>query len=297
MIGLTLLTFKNKKNMKSLKTIIASTALFAAGTAALSAAETISALVKLDFEKGAAPNVGISCENTGTSNANITNSGGYLNYYTSNTGQVVGNYSYHNSSNHLKISNSGISWTSDWSIAVSFAPDSFDDWANILSVGGTTNHVLVQSKGSVAAGMGFFGAGTLSQNSDGIGYTNSGNISVSAEVLSKIVMVYDYTEGVGGNLFLYVNGEKVSASKNPFNGTDVSTDVYLGAGADGTRRYNGAYDEFAIYNGALSDSQVRNYFSKGDAASPKVVPEPSMFGLLAGLGTLALVAARRRRRK
>ena len=45
-----------------------------------------------------------------------------------------------------------------------------------------------------------------------------------------------------------------------------------------------------FHSGALDDAGVRNFYNT------RVIPEPSSFGLLAGLGALALVGARRRRR-
>ncbi len=57
--------------------------------------------------------------------------------------------------------------------------------------------------------------------------------------------------------------------------------------------------DYSGWNGTVTLSGVSNYNITNDSNGLKVsyvIPEPSMFGLLAGLGALALVGTRRRRR-
>ncbi len=95
-------------------------------------------------------------------------------------------------------------------------------------------------------------------------------------------------------LSLYVNGvETASWSGDAWTAGEDSSlalkGIQIGAVLGGTRKIdNVQIDNIALWNTALSASEVNALI---------VVPEPSAFGLLAGLGALALAGTRRRRRK
>ncbi|MBQ9759515.1 MAG: PEP-CTERM sorting domain-containing protein [Opitutales bacterium] len=102
--------------------------------------------------------------------------------------------------------------------------------------------------------------------------------------------------GDGTNITLNVNGYVASSAYTPVSGEKLSN-LQLGSQwGDGTRRVDAKFDDFAIWNRALSTSEIAALANGTVFANGIAVPEPSAFGMLAGLGALALVAARRRRK-
>ncbi len=82
------------------------------------------------------------------------------------------------------------------------------------------------------------------------------------------------------------------------NGNDILSVSIYQAGTEGaiaTASYSFDSSSILTKGGFTMDAALANAYVKN--ISIKAVPEPSAFGLLAGLGALALVGARRRRRK
>ncbi|MGN0884220.1 MAG: LamG-like jellyroll fold domain-containing protein [Candidatus Spyradosoma sp.] len=67
----------------------------------------------------------------------------------------------------------------------------------------------------------------------------------------------------------------------------------IGTAWGGGTKFKGVLDDLTIWNRVLSTEEIRAFAS----GSTPLIPEPSAFGLLAGLGALALAGTRRRRRK
>ncbi len=89
------------------------------------------------------------------------------------------------------------------------------------------------------------------------------------------------------NLDFYLNGTLVgtSSTANASNITSEPIDkLQFGYYGTSSNSANMNIDNILIYSKALSAEEVKS-----------LIPEPSAFGLLAGLGALALVASRRRR--
>ena len=99
-------------------------------------------------------------------------------------------------------------------------------------------------------------------------------------------------------LFLTVSGGTASLYEQTTTGNDVvlvaqtsgmSTSavngLYVGHWSGGESQHQGGTMDVGVYNAVLTTAEMAS-----------MIPEPSAFGLLAGLGALALVASRRRRK-
>ncbi len=88
----------------------------------------------------------------------------------------------------------------------------------------------------------------------------------------------------------FINGEKKAGDTWALSGQGLGVQLgsnYANLGTGG-KLNNTSLDEVVLWYGLKpTEQEIKNY---------SIVPEPSAFGLLAGAGALALVAARRRRR-
>lgn len=92
---------------------------------------------------------------------------------------------------------------------------------------------------------------------------------------------------IDGNL-LGTTGAASSTSSNPMKMFAFGGKLSSGNNSAVT------FSDIAIYKGALAEDQIK--YLTSHKANASALPEPSAFGLFAGLGALALVAARRRRK-
>lgn len=108
-------------------------------------------------------------------------------------------------------------------------------------------------------------------------YTSVSGVNFSEERALHVTITYlESSVDSFASTFILQIGDKAASGVAPTSNTDFS-------GADNSSRLwtNGAKDLFSNITLKMADA---------------VIPEPSAFGLLAGLGALALVGARRRRK-
>lgn len=100
-------------------------------------------------------------------------------------------------------------------------------------------------------------------DSGGGGHTmQTGNVLSSGNTY-YVVATYSNSTGLGT---MYINGVQVAQSNLGSFTLQTSYNLYLGYRPNGGNRWTGTEDEVAIYNYALSHSQVANHYCLGNAA-------------------------------
>jgi len=131
-------------------------------------------------------------------------------------------------------------------------------------------------------------------NSWGGGGTTLAETGAPAQnTLEQVAIVYDPANNYQA---IYVNGVLSSSASGALLGLNsiAGSDLVLGKSAFGSDpTLTGTIDQFSIYNGALSGSQIATDF----AAGPAPVPEPSTCAMMAGGFGMLLAGFRMRKKK
>jgi hypothetical protein len=102
---------------------------------------------------------------------------------------------------------------------------------------------------------------------------------------------YTLTKDAAGDKAIYINGILIASSTGNAN-IDAITDFIIGNQDTGGLGYHGQLADFAIFNSALTQTQVNELVEFGPAF---FTPEPSSALALCGLGAMGLLVALRRR--
>lgn len=269
--------------MKSLKTIIAFTALFAAGTAvSVSAATILTFNDKIEGSTQVSVS-GIPSDPSTTLLTTPTATASFLGEYsgTLNIYRIKGG-------KHNQLSNTEIQDTNLWTNSSAF---------DILkSTTGMSAETLKGIDQGVVAGWADGGF-----NLELTGLTAGKTYTVT--FLLGTVLTGNPGSSSSSNLKL-TTGTFVDGVSASLTGTGTSDITYGNGGLLASRGNSSTVDVYSMNVTATDEGKICFELanSGGDRDSVKsslllmTIPEPSMFGLLAGLGALALVAARRRRK-
>ena len=275
-------------------------ALLAAGTAFSNAAVETELLWGLDFTSSSlelSTGTGTSVSGSGT----ISTTGGAVDgagsYSTGGTAANILKFTASGTTDALKKQSGAftLSFHAKWDGA------SNNQWPVLASFGENNSWCAkVNFSGDSAGNQNIGSSGTYGFAPDGYGFENGGarGSSVTLDNSWHHFVVTFEGGSDSATLTLYVDG--ASTATVNWTGAGLDNDSPMTAFSFGGRlgntnnNANMSFSDIAVYKGVLAEDQIA--YLGSNKANASAIPEPSAFGLLAGLGALALVASRRRRK-
>ncbi len=162
--------------------------------------------------------------------------------------------------------------------------------SNLSFVSGKTNALFTfhTNKNSNIEGVALTSDNNLKGIWNGSVWNSEKNTPVSIAGKDKFTLTFTQTSTTTK---LYIDGLYAATWSGLGSGTTAQITQYnIGNTSAGNQGTTMTLHNLYFHSGALDDAGVSSFYNT------RVIPEPSSFGLLAGLGALALVGARRRRR-
>ncbi|GAA5482522.1 hypothetical protein Hsar01_01744 [Haloferula sargassicola] len=249
-------------------------------------------------------NDGTVSDSVGSQNGNAVNnvvfSGGMADL-SSNIGQNggAGNGAYINLPNGLATAAANGGTAGQFSFSVWFTVSENRGWAPVVSFGNSNGGEDAGDAGNNADYLQLIpfagtGANPLRLTSHQAGNNTEGfvdTISAPVDTPLNVIGVFNQSGGLPGTLEMFVNGISVgsAAMANMDISSFTNVNNWLGRSQWNDSTFDGMFDEFAIYDTALTSLEAASVY----AAGPTPVPEPSSLALAAGAAALGF----RRRRK